>query len=160
MRMSICYLYCHEAWLCCYLMIHIENLLYQLLLFYFYLLTLPRISFRTINFPCDVQHSFSVLHVMEWYVESDVWRRLPRRTSKTLNLKHSPLCCILHFTPESKHQYSEKRHFILGPGYSHSKGERNVSEQYHNCEESYIERFIMKSSFKKSLSQWKKIRSF
>jgi hypothetical protein len=32
-----CYLDCHEAGLCCYLLIHIENLLYPLQLFYFHL---------------------------------------------------------------------------------------------------------------------------
>jgi hypothetical protein len=37
MRMRICYLDCHEAGLCCYLVIHIENLLRQLQLFYFHL---------------------------------------------------------------------------------------------------------------------------
>jgi hypothetical protein len=45
MRMRVCYLDCHEAGLCCYLVIHIENLLRQLQLFCFYLwLTLPRIT--------------------------------------------------------------------------------------------------------------------
>jgi hypothetical protein len=44
MCMRVCYLDCHEAGLCCYLLIHIENLLRPLRLFYFhYLLTLPRI---------------------------------------------------------------------------------------------------------------------
>jgi hypothetical protein len=37
MHMRICYLDCHEAGLCCYLVIHIENLLHPLQLFYFYL---------------------------------------------------------------------------------------------------------------------------
>jgi hypothetical protein len=45
MCMRICYLDCHEAWLCCYLLIHTENLLRPLQLFFFlfvtYLLTLP-----------------------------------------------------------------------------------------------------------------------
>jgi hypothetical protein len=36
MRMFVCYLECHEAGLCCYLVIHIENLLRQLQLFYFH----------------------------------------------------------------------------------------------------------------------------
>jgi hypothetical protein len=47
MRLRICYLDCHEAGLCCYLVIHIGNLLRTLQLVYFhlwlYLLTLPRI---------------------------------------------------------------------------------------------------------------------
>jgi hypothetical protein len=37
MRMRICYLDCHEAGLCCYLVIHTENLLRPLQLFYFHL---------------------------------------------------------------------------------------------------------------------------
>jgi hypothetical protein len=37
MRMRVCYLDCHEARLCCYLIIHIEKLLHPLLLFYFHL---------------------------------------------------------------------------------------------------------------------------
>jgi hypothetical protein len=37
MRMRICCLDCHEAGLCCYLVIHIENLLLPLQLFYFHL---------------------------------------------------------------------------------------------------------------------------
>jgi hypothetical protein len=35
--MRVCYLDSHEAGLCCYLVIHIENLLHQLQLFYFHL---------------------------------------------------------------------------------------------------------------------------
>jgi hypothetical protein len=37
MRMCVCYLDCHEAGLCCYLMIYIGNLLCPLQLFYFHL---------------------------------------------------------------------------------------------------------------------------
>jgi hypothetical protein len=37
MNMRVCYLDCHEAGLCCYLVIHIENLLRPLQLFYFHL---------------------------------------------------------------------------------------------------------------------------
>jgi hypothetical protein len=37
MRIFICYLDCHEAGLCCYLLTHIENLLRPLQLFYFHL---------------------------------------------------------------------------------------------------------------------------
>jgi hypothetical protein len=47
MRMSVCYLHCHEAGLCCYLVIHVENPITSitavLLSFVSYLLTLPRI---------------------------------------------------------------------------------------------------------------------
>jgi hypothetical protein len=35
-------------------------------------LTICYISFRTINFPCFLQYSFPVLHVIEWFVEADV----------------------------------------------------------------------------------------
>jgi hypothetical protein len=37
MRMCICYLDCHEAELCCYLVIHTENVLHPLRLYYFHL---------------------------------------------------------------------------------------------------------------------------
>jgi hypothetical protein len=37
MHMCICYLDCHEVGLCCHLVIHIENLLHPLQLFYFHL---------------------------------------------------------------------------------------------------------------------------
>jgi hypothetical protein len=37
MRMAVCYLDCHEAGLCCYLVIHIENQLHPLQLFCFHL---------------------------------------------------------------------------------------------------------------------------
>jgi hypothetical protein len=37
MRMRVCYLHCHETGMCCYLVIHIENLLHPLQLFYFHL---------------------------------------------------------------------------------------------------------------------------
>jgi hypothetical protein len=36
-HMCVCYLDCNEAGLCCYLVIHIENLLYPLQVFYFHL---------------------------------------------------------------------------------------------------------------------------
>jgi hypothetical protein len=48
MGMRVCYLDCHEARLCCYLVIHVENLVLSiravLLPFVTYLLTLPRTS--------------------------------------------------------------------------------------------------------------------
>jgi hypothetical protein len=37
MRTRVCYHDCHEAGLCCYLMVHIGNLLRPLHLFYFHL---------------------------------------------------------------------------------------------------------------------------
>jgi hypothetical protein len=37
MSMRVCYLDCHEAGLCCYLVIHIETLLRPLQLFHFHL---------------------------------------------------------------------------------------------------------------------------
>jgi hypothetical protein len=45
MRMRVCYLYCHEAGLCCYLVIHIGNLSLPLQLFYF---NLWRIYWRSL----------------------------------------------------------------------------------------------------------------
>jgi hypothetical protein len=48
MRMRVWYLHCPEAGLCCYLVIHIENVLRPLQLFYFHLvnLILPRTTAR------------------------------------------------------------------------------------------------------------------
>jgi hypothetical protein len=40
----ICYLDCHEAGLCCYLVIYIENLLHPLQLFYFLMWPIYRLS--------------------------------------------------------------------------------------------------------------------
>jgi hypothetical protein len=37
MSMRVCYLDCHEAGLCCYLVKHIENLLHPLQLYYYHL---------------------------------------------------------------------------------------------------------------------------
>jgi hypothetical protein len=37
-------------------------------------------SFRIINFPCSLWHTFTVLHVIEWYIEADVSLHLPRKT--------------------------------------------------------------------------------
>jgi hypothetical protein len=37
MRMRACYLSCHKAGLCCYLVMHIENVLLPLQLLYFHL---------------------------------------------------------------------------------------------------------------------------
>jgi hypothetical protein len=50
MRMCVCYLDCHEAGLCCYLVIHMENLLSitaVLLPFVTYLLTFPRVQLNS-----------------------------------------------------------------------------------------------------------------
>jgi hypothetical protein len=45
MCMRVCYLDCHEAGLCCYLVIHIEALLFPLQLFYFHLCPIYWLSF-------------------------------------------------------------------------------------------------------------------
>jgi hypothetical protein len=44
MRIRFCYLDCHKTGLCCYLVIHIENLLHPLQLFYFHLLPIYWLS--------------------------------------------------------------------------------------------------------------------
>jgi hypothetical protein len=62
MRMRVCYLNCHEAWLCCYLLIHTENLLRPLELLYFQLWPIYWLSLVL----CDisVQPEFFVM----WYL--------------------------------------------------------------------------------------------
>jgi hypothetical protein len=52
-RMRVCYLHCHETRLCCYLVIHMANILRLLQLFYFHLRPiywLPRISYLHISY--------------------------------------------------------------------------------------------------------------
>jgi hypothetical protein len=44
MRMRVCYLICREAGLCCYLVIHVGNLLHPLQLFYFHLWTISLVT--------------------------------------------------------------------------------------------------------------------
>jgi hypothetical protein len=44
MCMHVCYIDCHGVGLCCYLVIHIENLLRPLQLFYFHLWSIYRLS--------------------------------------------------------------------------------------------------------------------
>jgi hypothetical protein len=45
MHMRVCYLHCHEAGLCCYLVIHTENLLHPFQMFYFLLWPVYWLSF-------------------------------------------------------------------------------------------------------------------
>jgi hypothetical protein len=49
MRMRVCYLDCHDTGLCCYLVIHLENLLCPLQLFYFHLWPIYWLSFVLIT---------------------------------------------------------------------------------------------------------------
>jgi hypothetical protein len=50
MRMRVCYLDCYETGVCCYLVMHIENLLRPLQFFCFYLWYIYRLSLvRDIN---------------------------------------------------------------------------------------------------------------
>jgi hypothetical protein len=74
MRMTVCYLDCHEAGLCCYLVIHIENLLRPLQLFYFHLCPIYWLS---------VVHKKScITFVIELYYENrNVWLVLSLRTT-------------------------------------------------------------------------------
>jgi hypothetical protein len=44
MRMRVCYLDCHETGMCCHLVIHAENLLHPLQLFYFHVLPIYWLS--------------------------------------------------------------------------------------------------------------------
>jgi hypothetical protein len=54
MRMRVWYLDCHETGLCCYLVIHIENQLHPLQLFYFHLWPIYRLSLVFLYDP--IQH--------------------------------------------------------------------------------------------------------
>jgi hypothetical protein len=73
--MRVCYVDCHEAGLCRYLVIHIENLLHPLQLFYFHLWHIYRLSlvpnFRLCFYP---QYS--------WTINQNVLKLLKRKSVK------------------------------------------------------------------------------
>jgi hypothetical protein len=71
MRMRVCYLDSHEAEMCCYLVVHIENLLRPFQLFYFHLwliywpsLVIERKSFSTFQF---ISGLFKKLCMKLWF---------------------------------------------------------------------------------------------
>jgi hypothetical protein len=68
-RMRVCYPDCHEAGQCCYLVIHTENLLRPLQLFYF-------IGDLFTDSPSYFSLISSIFH-SEWCVETDVQWHLP-----------------------------------------------------------------------------------
>jgi hypothetical protein len=59
MRMGVCYLDCHEAGLCCYLMIYIANLLHPIQLFCFHLRLIYWLSFAWMKIYLTFLHSIS-----------------------------------------------------------------------------------------------------
>jgi hypothetical protein len=63
MRMRVCYLDCHEAGLCCYLVIPIENQLHPLQLFYFHLWPYPSWHLGTECTENTVPHCSSIVAV-------------------------------------------------------------------------------------------------
>jgi hypothetical protein len=63
MRMPVCYLDCHEAGLCCYLVIPIENVLRPLQLFYFHLWPIYWLSL--------VLHISNDTIIDEWWIGKD-----------------------------------------------------------------------------------------
>jgi hypothetical protein len=79
MRMRVSYLDCHEAGLCCYLMIHIQNLLYPLQLFYFHLWPIYWLSLVLYNLL-----SYDVLTL-----ENSIVTRNYAMTVTNLKLKHT-----------------------------------------------------------------------
>jgi hypothetical protein len=66
MRMCVCYLDFHEAWLCCYLVIHIENLLRPLQLFYFHLWPIYWLSLLYKKQEC-ITRTLKLCHCAEGY---------------------------------------------------------------------------------------------
>jgi hypothetical protein len=64
--MHVCYLGCHEAGLCCYLLTHIENLLRPLQLFYFHLWPIYSPSYVFILKP-SLHEDFSVSFHKPWW---------------------------------------------------------------------------------------------
>jgi hypothetical protein len=73
MRMRVYYLDCYEAGLCCYLVIHTENLLHQLQLFYFHLWPIYWLSLVTndnIKFIVSLTKTcFDISIILEWFYE-------------------------------------------------------------------------------------------
>jgi hypothetical protein len=68
MLMRVCYLDCHEGRLCCYLVIHVWNLLHPLQLFYFhslpiYWLSLVHTPMHTCIYICIYVHISTYIHI-------------------------------------------------------------------------------------------------
>jgi hypothetical protein len=68
-RLRVCYLNCHEAGLCCYLVIHIRKLLRSLQLFYFHLWPTYWLSLVCNRGLRDDEYYISEKHKTSWPVE-------------------------------------------------------------------------------------------
>jgi hypothetical protein len=70
MRMRVCYLDCHEAELCCYLVIHTENLFRPLQPFYSYFHLCPIywlfLVFLAYRYLSLIPHSPFLIFLLEW----------------------------------------------------------------------------------------------
>jgi hypothetical protein len=80
--MHVCYLECHEPGLCCYLVIHIENLLRPVQLIYFHLWPVYRLSLvnTTISYSrvlkmcyCDRILTYILFSIAEFSVVLSAW---------------------------------------------------------------------------------------
>jgi hypothetical protein len=112
MRMRFGYLYCHEAGLRCYLVIHIENLLHQLPLFYSQLWLLSGLYLG-----CS-QQRFVVLYVLGygttvlvshnfWCVELNTYLFGFGCSRNIQDIRQLPPCCYHHrFRKCNGHQVS------------------------------------------------------
>jgi hypothetical protein len=78
MRMRVLYLHCHEAGLCCYLAIHVENLLRTLQLFYFHLLPIYGLSL------------VNILRSLKWYIPFRISDKNVTRISHLFNACYIP----------------------------------------------------------------------
>jgi hypothetical protein len=100
MRMHACYLYCHTAGLCCYLVIHTENLLHPFPPFYFHLWS---------NYWLSLVQK---IHV----IISQAMSLSPKRSSST-SLNHKCVCipfCSICATPsKSSHHDAQMLGLII-----------------------------------------------
>jgi hypothetical protein len=82
MRMQFCYLDYYEAGLCCYLVIHTENLFHQLQLFYFHLWPIYCLSLVTVNTQIPITDiGQCILTTVKWTAMDSECRISPMMTS-------------------------------------------------------------------------------
>jgi hypothetical protein len=97
MRMRVCYLECHEAGLCCYLVIHIENLLHPLKLFYFHL---GPIYWLSIAYRSILVTTFWRIHPLQ---QNCYFMYTCFNIKKTLHFAHKLYFCVI-LTISSVHE--------------------------------------------------------
>jgi hypothetical protein len=93
LRMRVCYLDCHEAGLCCYLVIHIGNLLSPLHLFYFHLWPIYWLCPRKLETKERNPWWWNTKKTMGWFLSETVRIRLWRSGLQRLSWLLQALPC-------------------------------------------------------------------